>query len=325
MTFWALAAVVGFAAFAVASASASAGVAVAWRAAAATDRLRPAARARLLLAARLLPALLSLVVVAGFVLPAFHRFEPRDQDETVGVTLAALAAAGAALAALALARAWHAARETRRFLRASAGGARPVVLDGGTVQASAITSRFPLVAVVGLVRPRLLIADRVLSACTPRELRAILAHEASHLRSRDNLKRLTMRCCPDVLALTATGAAIERAWMEAAEEAADDCAARTLDGGATDLALALVKVARMTPVGPAVQLPTTALHRGDSVERRVRRLLEAPPPAAVVPRWWRAAGGLAVATGVLVVAGALDARLLAGVQAAVEAAVTHLP
>jgi len=324
MTFWGLAAVVGFAAFAATSASVSAALVLAWRAAAApVDRLHPAARARLLLAARLLPSLASLVVVAAFVLPAFHRFEPRGQDETVGVTLGALAVIGAALVALALARAWRAARDTRRFLRVSARGARPLARDGG-LRASAVSGRFPLVAVVGLLRPRLLVADRVLSACTPRELDAILAHEASHLRSRDNLKRLAMRCAPDLLAFTATGAALERAWMEAAEEAADDCAARARDGGATDLALALVKVARMTPAGPTVALPATALYRGDSIERRVRRLLEAPPPQAV-PRWWRAARGLSVAAGVLVAAGALDARLLAGVQAAVELAVSRLP
>ena len=324
MTFWALAMVVGFAAFAVTSATASVAVALAWRAAAgAIDGLRPAARARLLLAARLLPALASTIVVAAFVLPAFHRFEPRGQNETDGVSLAALAAAGAALVALAFGRAWRASRDTRRFVRASGGG-RPLVLGGG-VRASAVASRFPLVAVVGTLRPRLLVADRVLTACTPRELDAILAHESSHVRSHDNLKRMAMRCSPDVLSLTATGAALERAWMEAAEEAADDCAARAHDGGATDLALALVKVARMAPAGSAVPLHATALHHGDTIERRVRRLLAAPPPAAGVPRWWHAARGLALAAGALVVAGALDVRLLAGVQAAVELAVSTLP
>ena len=326
MTFWALALVVGFAAFAVASTTASTAIALAWRAAgAATDRLRPVVRARLLLAARLLPALVSLVVVAAFVLPAFHRFEPRGQDEAVGVSLAALAAAGAALVVFALARAWRAARDTRRFVRTCSAGARPLAVEGSAVQATAVDTRFPLVAIVGLRRPRLLVAGRVLSACTPGELRAIVAHETSHLQSLDNLKRLAMRCCPDVLSLTAAGAAIERAWMEAAEEAADDHAARVLDDGATTLVLALLKVARMTPAGPPASLPATALHRGDSIERRVRRLLQAPPPEAAVPGWWHAARGLAVLTGVLALAGALDARLLAGVQAAVELAVTHLP
>jgi len=86
-----------------------------------------------------------------------------------------------------------------------------------------------------------------------------------------------------------------------------------------------VKVARLAPAASRVPLPATALYRGDSIERRVRRLLARPVPEAAVSGWWRAANGFAFVGGALIVAGALDQRLLAGVQAAVEAAVAHLP
>ena len=89
---------------------------------------------------------------------------------------------------------------TRRLARTWFAGARPVALDGISIPAFATASEFPIVAVVGVRRPKLIIARVVLDACSTEELRAILAHEQGHLDRRDNLRRLLMSVAPDVLA-----------------------------------------------------------------------------------------------------------------------------
>ena len=103
-------------------------------------------------------------------------------------------------------------------------------------------------ALVGVLRPRLLITRPVLEALTDEELRASVAHELGHWRAWDNLKRLAMRAAPDLLSATGAARALERRWAAAAEHVADLSAG---DGGDARCALAsaLVKVARLTPPG----------------------------------------------------------------------------
>ena len=262
--------------------------------------------------------------MAGVVLPAFHAFEPRGHDETVGASLAALSAVGALLFAGAAVRGWLSARATRQLVRAWSARACPIALADAPFPAARVDSAFPLVAIVGLLRPRLLVARRVLEACTPQELGAILAHEAGHLAAFDNLKRLLMRCVPDVLAFTPVGPGIERDWADAAEEAADDHAARTAGGRAVDLAGALVKVARMVPGRGHPALPASTLCHNETVERRVRRLLDRAPGGSAAP-WLFAARGLVSLLVAVAVAGALDTRLLQHVQHVVELVVANLP
>src|SRR5262249_4310118 len=109
----------------------------------------------------------------------------------------------------------------------------------------------------------------VLDALDGAELAAALAHERAHLRARDNLKRLLLRACPDVLGWTRAGRALERDWARAAEREADARVAAT--GAAVDLAASIVKVARLVPPGARL-LPLSALHDGGDVAARVRAL-----------------------------------------------------
>ena len=76
-------------------------------------------------------------------------------------------------------------------------------------------------ALVGVLRPRLLITRPVLEALTDEELSASVAHELSHWRAWDNLKRLAMRAAPDILFATSAARALERRWAAASEHAAD--------------------------------------------------------------------------------------------------------
>ncbi len=127
-----------------------------------------------------------------------------------------------------------------------------------------------------MVEPRLFIARRVLDGLTPDEIAAAAAHESGHLSARDNLKRGLLRACRDALLIIPCGRSLDRAWAEAAEGAADEFAARASRAAALDLASALVKIARMIPVGSRPTMPAGAFLVDDvsGIRARVRRLIQ---------------------------------------------------
>jgi hypothetical protein len=230
------------------------------------------------LALRLLPAASSILFVALVFLPSYWRYEPRDLVEGFDVTLTALAALAFLMMAAALIRGISAWRQAARRARAWMRAGRPIALDGTSMPAFAIDSDAPVMALVGVLRPRLLITRPVLDVLSAEELRAGVAHELGHWRAWDNLKRLAMRSAPDMLFVTTAAAAIERRWAAASEHAADRGAGG--DGEARcALASALVKVARLTPPLTSVSEPISALVEGGDVASRVRRLLDDAPAA----------------------------------------------
>src|SRR6185295_18024879 len=101
----------------------------------------------------------------------------------------------------------------------------PIKIEGVAITTYRIDHAFPVIAIVGVLRPRLFVASQVLSLLTPDELAAAVAHENGHLAARDNLKRGLMRACRAALLIIPTGRFLDRAWSEAAEEAADENAA----------------------------------------------------------------------------------------------------
>jgi Zn-dependent protease with chaperone function len=243
-------------------------------------------QARSLFVLRLLPATAGLVFAAGFYAPAYLALEPRDAGETVSPGLALLVVAAAALVFTGLRRGLKSWADGRRLAAGWMRNAQPLRLPGLALPAYRIAHPFPVVAVVGMVRPRLFVAERVLAGLTGEELAAVLAHEEGHLAARDNLKGFLLRCCPDPLALLPLGNRLYRAWAEAAEAAADEHAARAGSPRTLALAAALIKVARMAPAGRGASLPASAFHDGSGIARRVKRLLDrtdkkegaSPPP-----------------------------------------------
>lgn len=134
-----------------------------------------------------------------------------------------------------------------------------------------------MAALTGLFHQRLYLADCVLDSFTSGELQATCAHERAHAASRDNLKALLLRACPDWLALLPTGRDLEEAWSQAAEEAADDATAGEDASRGVDLAAALVKAARLVPPGLRLaDAPASSLH-GGTLAPRVERLLGLRP------------------------------------------------
>jgi hypothetical protein len=278
-----LLAIVTLAAYAAASSGAAAFIAVAWSRNVARLAALPAiTRARLILAGRLGPAIVG-ALGCGVTLTAFLRHEPGAMIETPGWPLFVAAAFALILAgmsvALLIVRSWR----TSRFFRAAERAARPVTLPGVTLPAWQVETAFPLVALAGVWRPRLLIARRVLEQLPDDELQVVLQHELAHARQRDNVARWLVAGLPDALGLAEPWLGLERAWHDAAEDAADDLATRNDPPARARLASALVRVARMAGRQPHQAIPLLAFHKGESIERRVRRLIGAPVARSPVP------------------------------------------
>ena len=256
-----------------------------WRAAAPRlARRGAAARARVLFALRVSPPALAAALVLALLAPAYLLYEPLDTGERVGAKLLLLAAASGAGVLLAL---WRVARTwlvTRRLARDWARHAEPVHEACARVPAYRLRHRFPVIAVVGVRRPRLFIASQIFDALTPGELSAALAHERGHVEARDNLKRALLQAGQDALLFAPLGRALRREWQRESELAADEFAAAAGPAAALDLASAIVKISKLIPAGARPALPAGAHLLGEEeagTSRRVRNLLRLASNARV--------------------------------------------
>lgn len=244
----------------------------------ATLRWSALSRARLIFLLRTFPALVAVVCVLLLFAPAYLAYEPRHTKENVSLKLALLAFASAIGIALAAARSVIAWRKTVRLTADWMAQGEPIQVAGVDIAIYRIDHPFPVIAIVGVLRPRLFLASQVLRLLTPAEIKASLAHENGHLTSRDNLKRGVLRACRDSLLLIPCGRLLDREWAEAAEAAADEQAARTGHGVALDLASALVKIARIIPPGARPTMPAGVFLLGDDegkgIRGRVGRLMD---------------------------------------------------
>ncbi|PYS93464.1 MAG: hypothetical protein DMF64_04470 [Acidobacteria bacterium] len=312
-----------------ANALAACGVAVLWRGLLArrTRNWSAAARAQLLFALRLAPFALALLFVAALIVPSYLRYEPEATAEAVSLKLAALAAVSIIGLTLAVWRGLAAWRTTRRLVADWLRHAEPITLPGVALPAFRIAHKFPVVAVVGALRPRLFIAQQLFDALSPVELSAALAHERGHLVARDNLKRTLLRACRDVLLLVPAGRTLDRAWAESVEAAADEHAAQVGDAAtALELASALIKIARLIPTDAQPAMPAGAFLIGEFADGnlawRVRRLaqLAGAPTRRRAPAHVLGVGVWACACALLLAASfiATDARVLAATHTALE-------
>jgi Zn-dependent protease with chaperone function len=260
------------------NALASACAALVWRAVAPSVARRPATeRARFLFVLRVFPLVLAALLAFTLVVPAYAFHEPANSGEVVGAKLALIAAlsgAGVLLALWRVARTWLA---TRRLARDWACHAARVEVEGIGLPAYKLRHRFPVIAVIGVIRPRLFIAEQVFDALTDGELAAAVGHERGHVESGDNLKRALLQAGQDALLLAPLGRSLLRAWQRESEVAADEFAASEGPRAAVDLAAAIVKISRMIPAGARPTLPAGAHLLGadeeDGLAQRVRNLL----------------------------------------------------
>ena len=218
----------------------------------------PVLKARAIFTLRVMPLALSLLFVLLFVLPAYLVYEPRYQVEPISFKLGILTIIAVLALGLAIWRGVRSWLVTRRLVRNWMQAATPLVLAATSLPAYRMAHPFPVAALVGCWRPRLFLAAQLFDLLTPAELQAIIAHETGHLIARDNLKRVVLRMCCDVLAILPSGRSLDRAWAAAAEAAADEYAARAGRNYAVELASALVKIAKIIPPGLNVALPLGA-------------------------------------------------------------------
>jgi Zn-dependent protease with chaperone function len=189
------------------------------------------------------------------------------------------------------------------------------------VSAFEVDAERPFMALVGVLRPRLLVTRALMNALSDEELFACIVHELGHSRAWDNLKRLAMRASPDALFGTSAARAIERRWASASEHAADDMAADHGMAARCALASALVKVARLMPEDRVLTEPISTLVGGGEIAARVHRLLDdrTVAPDAVRP------GVRVVSVAAIVTIGAMYGPLLQVVHDATELLVQLVP
>ncbi|MFM9903086.1 MAG: M56 family metallopeptidase [Pyrinomonadaceae bacterium] len=233
------------------------------------------ARAQIIFGLRILPVAASLVFVIAFVIPAYLLHEPDSSGESVSGKLALIAFTSSFGVCIALYRVIETWLVTRRLTANWLSNAAEINIDGVSVPVYRIKHHFPVIAVIGIFRPKMFVAEQVLASLDQDEFRAAVAHEYGHLRANDNFKRTILRVCRDLLILP-LGKSLDRAWAENAESVADEYAAQTGRCTAIDLASALVKIARIVPVNARPAMPAGAFLIGDSaldITSRVRRLI----------------------------------------------------
>jgi Zn-dependent protease with chaperone function len=249
-------------------------VAVAWR----IGLARMCSSSQDFLALRLLPACGAALLTLTVVLPSFVIYEPGRQIEDAGPLLLALALLVLITVSAGIIRGGRAVWSARTLLQRCGSTDHWCAADGRTVDLIDIPE--PIVAVVGGWRPQIVAAKHVFGTCSADEFHQVIAHEAAHVSSRDNLKLLLFLISPDVLAWLPSGAALEACWRAAAEFEADERATGSDPRKRVALAAALIKVARLStgthPPLPALSMPVAL----DDMEGRVRRLLSPSARAA---------------------------------------------
>ncbi len=235
-------------------------------------------RAEILFVMRIGPPAIAIIWIVAFMIPSYLVYEPYSTDEFVSLKLGTLATISAIGVACALYRGLRSWLATRALLKTWLNNSNPIELEGLHVPAFCLSHSFPIIAVVGTIRPRLFIADHVLGSLTEEELAAAIAHEYGHMSAHDNLKRSLLRASRAGLLMIPCGRSLDRAWGEAAESAADEYAAQESSAVALNLASALVRIARMIPAEERAVMPSSAFLVGGEetrgVKARVRRLLE---------------------------------------------------
>jgi Zn-dependent protease with chaperone function len=235
------------------------------------------AQAKILFLLRVLPAAGGLGCAIFLLAPAYIKLEPRATPERVSLKLALIALASAVGMGLAIIRGFAGWSATARLRQDWLAHGERVFIHGVAIPVYRIAHPFPVIAIVGILRPRLFIGHQVFESLTPAEISAAVEHERGHLLANDNLKRGLLRFCHDALLMIPSGRVLDRAWGEASESAADEHAALIGRHMALDLASALVKISRMispgaSPAMPAGSFFVTEESRG--VKTRVRRLIQ---------------------------------------------------
>src|SRR5881396_694965 len=134
-------------------------------------------------------------------------------------------------------------------------------------------------AVLGWVRPVILLPASALTGLTPLQLEALLAHELAHVRRYDYLVNLVQSVIETLLFYHPAVWWISARVRDEREHCCDDLAVAVC-GDPHFYASALLGMERLRVTTPTLALSAA----GGSLMGRVRRLV-APPPLEIFPRW----------------------------------------
>src|ERR1700693_5733486 len=270
------------------------------------ERIRPQTAVRFLLTLRLAPAALAVSAVLGLCVPSYLWLEPESASERVVLACFALALLGAAVWGISIARVLRAIADSVRYVRKCRRGGCETSLPQESSPVLMIDDEAPLLALAGVIRPRLVISRGVIRALSAEQLDSALRHEDVHRASRDNLKRLLFLLAPEVLPCSRCFATLERSWARLTEWATDDKATAGDPRRAVSLAAALVRVARMGAGRRLSFLLTSLLADDRDLAARVDRLRHADPREDKPPSRLRVFAGSVV----LLLAGLFAGALL---------------
>ncbi len=271
-----------------------------------SKRFRASSAAGILLAARLFPPAGAVLVVAGICVPSYLWLEPEAAVEQVGLMCLAAALLSLVSWGISMGRGLRAIALSIRYGRHCRQIGRQTRLAGETAPVLVIEGPAGLLALAGVLRPRLIISGQVVRELSGDQLAAGLRHERAHRTSHDNVKRLLLLLAPDALLFRVrffSGLeSLEHGWARFTEWAADDRAVEGDPRRSVSLAGALIRVARLGAGAQASPLMTSLVADGRDLEARVERLLGAAP-GGEKPAHWRPSfmAALLVLAGFLVI------------------------
>jgi hypothetical protein len=219
-------------------------------------QLRARHAADVLLALRLGPTAITILLVVALCAPSYLRFEPLATEERVGWLLWAAAGFAAVVWMQSCLRAVRALRATRR--RQSG----------------------PVLRLTGILSPRVDVSGDVKAVLSEEQWNTVLRHENAHAISGDNLKRLLILLAPGLMPFDNGWRRLEDEWVAASERAADAAAVDGDSRRALALAEALVRLARHGVEAAAEQLTSSFATNPDQLRLRVQCLLDEPPSGA---------------------------------------------
>ncbi len=162
---------------------------------------------------------------------------------------------------------------------------RPVrILESAVVQVP---------AVIGWLRPMILLPASALTGLTPLQLDALLAHELAHVRRYDYLLNLIQSVIETLLFYHPAVWWVSQQVREEREHCCDDLAVAVC-GDAHFYARALLSMERLRVTPPAFAL--AAAGRGGTLMGRIRRLV-APVQTEIFPRWMAGVVAVTLALG----------------------------
>ena len=304
---------VSFSVFVMVYCSLSVAVCLVWRSFLLHAQHYPVRRiADLLFTLRIFPLTTAAIITAAFTVPSFLLLEPRAIEEPIGGIPVVLGLCGAALGIFGFLNAALAMRRASRAIGGWTRGAEPVAASL-PVPVLRIARPVPAMIAAGIARPKVLLSGTAEAVLSASELQTALNHEVAHVRRRDNFKKLLL-CFVAFPGMSA----LEESWLEATEMAADDAAVSSATE-ALDLAAALIKLSKLGPAEPPVDLTAALLHSpAATMNARVERLVAWSDARRVPPQKHSPWYGTTAALATVAVFAVTYSQLLVHVHTATE-------